>query len=79
MQDQARYSPNMVRLEPRPIPTTPDICGRHRRAEELRRLEKEISILEEELVGLDQADRVSTVCQEVLLTVDNRPDPLLPT
>ncbi|GLJ11165.1 hypothetical protein SUGI_0145110 [Cryptomeria japonica] len=79
MQDQSRNIPFIGRLEPRPIPTTTlDLRGKHRRIAELNRLEQEIKLLKEELDELEHTVEASTVCKEVLHTVENRPDPLLP-
>jgi len=69
----------MVRLEPRPTPGAPDLRGIHHRLAELNRLDQQIKHLEEELEKLDNTDRASTVCREVLLTIDNKPDAFLPT
>lgn len=78
MQGAGRRNPIIIRLEPRPAPSAPDVRGRRRRAAELNRLDQQIKILEEELENLDNTDRASTVCKEVLVTIDNKPDAFLP-
>ncbi|KAL1197602.1 Guanine nucleotide-binding protein subunit gamma 1 [Cardamine amara subsp. amara] len=55
-----------------------DARGKHRILAELARVEQEVTFLEQELEELDQADIVSTVCEELLFVIEKRPDPLLP-
>jgi len=79
MQGTARRNPDIKRLEPRPAPGTPDLRGINHKLAELNRLDQQIKDFEEELKKLDSTDRASTVCGEVLVTIDSRPDALLPT
>ncbi|CAM8988389.1 unnamed protein product [Rhodiola kirilowii] len=55
-----------------------DARGKHRIVAELKRMEQEARFLEEELVQLEKMDMASAVCQELLFSVESRPDPLLP-
>ncbi|KAL5702164.1 Guanine nucleotide-binding protein subunit gamma 1 [Ranunculus cassubicifolius] len=55
-----------------------DTRGKHRITAELKRLEQEARSLEEELEELERTERVSAACQQLLLNVESRPDPLLP-
>ncbi|KAG6574952.1 hypothetical protein SDJN03_25591, partial [Cucurbita argyrosperma subsp. sororia] len=55
-----------------------DTRGKHRIQAEVKRLEQEARILEEELEQLDKLDKASTKCKEMLSNVETRPDPLLP-
>ncbi|XP_023006763.1 guanine nucleotide-binding protein subunit gamma 2 [Cucurbita maxima] len=55
-----------------------DTRGKHRIQAEVKRLEQEARILEEELEQLDKLDKASTKCKEMLINVETRPDPLLP-
>ncbi|XP_026446579.1 guanine nucleotide-binding protein subunit gamma 1-like [Papaver somniferum] len=57
---------------------TGDTRGKHRILAELKRLEQETRSLEEELEELEKTEKVSAACRELLLSVDARPDPLLP-
>ncbi|KAK9137511.1 hypothetical protein Sjap_008105 [Stephania japonica] len=55
-----------------------DTRGKHRILAELKRLEQETRSLEDELQELERTEKVSVACQELLLMIDSRPDPLLP-
>ncbi|XP_022758309.1 guanine nucleotide-binding protein subunit gamma 2-like [Durio zibethinus] len=55
-----------------------DTRGKHRILAELKRVEQESSFLEEEMEELERTDNVSTLCEELLLSMETRPDPLLP-
>ncbi|RWR88830.1 guanine nucleotide-binding protein subunit gamma 1-like protein [Cinnamomum micranthum f. kanehirae] len=55
-----------------------DKRGKHRILAELKRLEQETRSLEEELEELERMDPVSVACEELLLKIETRPDPLLP-
>lgn len=55
-----------------------DTRGKHRIVAELKRLEQETKSLEEELELLEKTERVSAACQQLLLNVESKPDPLLP-
>ncbi|KAK9160796.1 hypothetical protein Syun_007137 [Stephania yunnanensis] len=55
-----------------------DTRGKHRILAELKRLEQETRSLEDELEELDRTENVSAACQELLLQIDSRPDPLVP-
>ncbi|XP_077243037.1 guanine nucleotide-binding protein subunit gamma 1-like [Tasmannia lanceolata] len=61
-----------------PSVTAADTRGKHRILAELKRLEQETRFLEEELEELEKTEKVSAACQELLLKVEYRPDPLLP-
>lgn len=69
----------MKRLEPRPTPGATDLRGINHKLAELNRLDQQIKDFEEELKKLDSTDTASAVCREVLVTIDSRPDALLPT
>ncbi|KAJ4969495.1 hypothetical protein NE237_016196 [Protea cynaroides] len=66
-----------VDLQVPEVPTA-DMRGKHRILAELKRLEQETRFLEQELEELEKTDKVSVACQELLLNVGSRPDPLLP-
>ncbi|KAL6532373.1 Guanine nucleotide-binding protein subunit gamma 2 [Orobanche gracilis] len=55
-----------------------DTRGKHRISAEFKRLEQEVRFLEEELEELEKVDKASGACKEMLLTIETRPDPLLP-
>ncbi|KAK0608587.1 hypothetical protein LWI29_032880 [Acer saccharum] len=55
-----------------------DTRGKHRIQAELKRLEQEARFLEEELEFLEKTDKASAACNEILINVEMRPDPLLP-
>ncbi|KAF9606514.1 hypothetical protein IFM89_025887 [Coptis chinensis] len=55
-----------------------DTRGKHRILAELKRLEQESKFLEEELEELERTEKVSAACQQLLLNVESKPDPLLP-
>uniref|UniRef100_A0A7N0UE33 G protein gamma domain-containing protein n=1 Tax=Kalanchoe fedtschenkoi TaxID=63787 RepID=A0A7N0UE33_KALFE len=55
-----------------------DARGKHRIAAELKRMEQEARFLEEELAQVEKMDLASAVCQEFVVSVESRPDPLLP-
>ncbi|KAL8121797.1 hypothetical protein AgCh_018510 [Apium graveolens] len=52
--------------------------GKHRILAELKRLEQEARILEEELDQIKKMEKASPACKELLVDVESRPDPLLP-
>ncbi|XP_068634721.1 guanine nucleotide-binding protein subunit gamma 1-like [Aristolochia californica] len=55
-----------------------DTRGKHRILAELKRLEQEMRFLEEEIEELEKTEKVSTACQESVVRIVARPDPLLP-
>ncbi|TYJ21601.1 hypothetical protein E1A91_A08G073600v1 [Gossypium mustelinum] len=55
-----------------------DTRGKHRILAQLKRVEQESKFLEEEMEELEKTDIVSTLCKELLLSMETRPDPLLP-
>ncbi|KAB2016118.1 hypothetical protein ERO13_D08G071900v2 [Gossypium hirsutum] len=55
-----------------------DTRGKHRILAQLKRVEQESKFLEEEMEELEKTDNVSTLCKELLLSMETRPDPLLP-
>eukprot|EP00252_Welwitschia_mirabilis_P008103 TRINITY_DN19810_c0_g1_i2.p1 TRINITY_DN19810_c0_g1~~TRINITY_DN19810_c0_g1_i2.p1 ORF type:complete len:115 (-),score=33.97 TRINITY_DN19810_c0_g1_i2:118-462(-) len=55
-----------------------DVRGKHRKLAELQKLNQEIRYLEEEIEELDKLERATNACKEMLVLIDNRPDPLLP-
>jgi len=79
MQGTTRWIPDMKRLEPRPTPGAPNLRGIQHRLSQLNHLEQQIKLLEDELEELHNTDRASTVCRDVLMTVDSRPDAFLPS
>ncbi|KAE8721383.1 Guanine nucleotide-binding protein subunit gamma 1 [Hibiscus syriacus] len=58
--------------------TATDTRGRHRILAELKRVEQKSKFLEEEMEVLEETDNVSTLCEELLRSIETRPDPLLP-
>ncbi|XP_019191386.1 PREDICTED: guanine nucleotide-binding protein subunit gamma 2-like [Ipomoea nil] len=52
--------------------------GKHRISAELKRLEQEARLLEEEMEQLDKMEKASAACKEMLHNVGTKPDPLLP-
>ncbi|XP_010252142.1 PREDICTED: guanine nucleotide-binding protein subunit gamma 2-like [Nelumbo nucifera] len=52
--------------------------GKHRMAAAITRLEHQIQIIQKELQELDTMDPSSTSCKEVISSVENVPDALLP-
>ncbi|KAH9298576.1 hypothetical protein KI387_030258, partial [Taxus chinensis] len=63
--------------KPKTPPRHPDIHGKYRKQAELNHLDKEISLLEEELRSLEGIPQASKCCKEVEEFVDTHPDPLL--
>lgn len=55
-----------------------DTRGKHRILADLKRLEQESRFLEEELEQLEKMGAASTSCNEMLIIVETKPDPLLP-
>ncbi|XP_022156276.1 guanine nucleotide-binding protein subunit gamma 2-like [Momordica charantia] len=55
-----------------------NLFGRHRITAAITRLQNEISIIEDELQKLESIGEASTVCQELVSSVESFPDPLLP-
>ncbi|XVF80862.1 hypothetical protein PTKIN_Ptkin15bG0109700 [Pterospermum kingtungense] len=55
-----------------------DTRGKHRILAELKLVEQESKSLEEEMEELEQTDSISTLCEELLRSMETRPDPLLP-
>ncbi|XP_023524424.1 guanine nucleotide-binding protein subunit gamma 2-like [Cucurbita pepo subsp. pepo] len=51
--------------------------GRHRISAAINRLQNEINIIEEELQQLESVGESSTVCKELVSSVESVPDPLL--
>ncbi|KAH7422802.1 hypothetical protein KP509_12G026400 [Ceratopteris richardii] len=60
------------KLEPRS-----DIRGRHRTQAELDFLTHEIEILKEELKRLETMEYSSVACKELVMRLENAPDPLI--
>ncbi|KAH1191831.1 Guanine nucleotide-binding protein subunit gamma 2 [Glycine soja] len=56
-----------------------DTRGKHRIHAELKRLEQEARFLEEELEQLERMEKASTSCKIMLINVETKPDPLLPS
>ncbi|KAI9106555.1 hypothetical protein K1719_022083 [Acacia pycnantha] len=52
--------------------------GKHRLQAAISHLNNEITIIEEELEKLETMDKSSSVCQELISSVESIPDPLLP-
>ncbi|GMI73792.1 Arabidopsis G-protein gamma-subunit 1, G-protein gamma-subunit 1 [Hibiscus trionum] len=55
-----------------------DNRGKHRILAELKHVEQESKFLEEEMEKLEETDNVSALCNELLRSMETRPDPLLP-
>ncbi|KAK7355854.1 hypothetical protein VNO80_15117 [Phaseolus coccineus] len=55
-----------------------DKRGRHRILAELKRLDQDSKFLQEELEELEKTENVSTICMDLLQSMESRPDPLLP-
>nr|CAD1827422.1 unnamed protein product [Ananas comosus var. bracteatus] len=65
---------------PLPLPQarTGGFLGRHRLSAAITRLDQEILSLQEEINELETMDPSSAACQEVLLSMEGKPEPLLP-
>ncbi|CAN6462975.1 unnamed protein product [Victoria cruziana] len=57
---------------------TADSRGKHRIQAELKRLEQEARCLEKELQELEAIENVSITCQDLVISVEAKSDPLLP-
>ncbi|KAI4301186.1 hypothetical protein L6164_034490 [Bauhinia variegata] len=55
-----------------------DRRGKHRILAELKRLEQDSKFLEDELAELEKSENVSTICNELIESMESKPDPLLP-
>ncbi|KAL3634484.1 hypothetical protein CASFOL_021538 [Castilleja foliolosa] len=55
-----------------------DSKGKHRISAELKRLDQETRFLEEELEELEKMEKASAACKEIVISIQRRPDPLLP-
>ncbi|KAI3468465.1 hypothetical protein Pfo_025128 [Paulownia fortunei] len=58
--------------------TTPGLMGKHRMAAAISFLNQQIQIIQDELDELETIGGVSTVCQELISSIDSVPDALLP-
>ncbi|KAK8515453.1 hypothetical protein V6N13_139568 [Hibiscus sabdariffa] len=76
-------SSSSVRSLPPPCPKSPpeypDLYGKRREAAKIQMLEREISVLEEELKSVDGLQPASRYCKEVTDFVMAKSDPLIPT
>ncbi|GLJ11837.1 hypothetical protein SUGI_0178250 [Cryptomeria japonica] len=63
--------------KPKTPPRHPDIHGKYRKQAELKHLDQEISLLEEELRSLEGLPPASRCCKEVEEFIHTHPDPLL--
>ncbi|XP_011082122.1 uncharacterized protein LOC105164967 [Sesamum indicum] len=61
-----------------PNTTAPGLMGKHRMAAAISYLNQQIQIIQDELDELETIGGVSTVCPELISTVDAVPDALLP-
>ncbi|XP_043693837.1 guanine nucleotide-binding protein subunit gamma 1-like isoform X2 [Telopea speciosissima] len=77
MQEVESETGSSVDLQVSAVPAA-DTRGKHRILAELKRLEQETRFLEQELEELEKTEKVSAACQELLLNVGTKPDPLLP-
>ncbi|KAE8675093.1 Guanine nucleotide-binding protein subunit gamma 1 [Hibiscus syriacus] len=64
--------------EQKPSASAADTRGKHRILAQLKRVEQESRLLQDEMEELERTDNVSTVSEELLLSLETRPDPLLP-
>ncbi|KAL4355531.1 hypothetical protein GQ457_06G029100 [Hibiscus cannabinus] len=64
--------------ELQPSGSAADTRGKHRILAELKRVEQESRFLEDEMEELERTDNISTLSSELLLSMETRPDPLLP-
>ncbi|PIN13406.1 hypothetical protein CDL12_13975 [Handroanthus impetiginosus] len=64
--------------EVRSVVGATDARGKHRISAELKRLEQETRFLEEELEQLDKMENASAACEELVINIETKPDPLLP-
>ncbi|KAI6684268.1 hypothetical protein NL676_030181 [Syzygium grande] len=55
-----------------------DKRGKYRIMAEIKRLEQDSKFLEEELEELERLEDASSICKELLLYVETKPDALLP-
>ncbi|CAL5413411.1 unnamed protein product [Camellia sinensis] len=67
-----------IRLAAAASAAAADTRGKHRISAELKRLEQEARLLEEELEQLEKMETASAACKELLIIVETKPDPLLP-
>ncbi|XP_039013838.1 guanine nucleotide-binding protein subunit gamma 2-like [Hibiscus syriacus] len=64
--------------EQQPSGSAADTRGKHRILAELKRVEQESRFLDDEMEELERTDNVSTLSEGLLLSMESRPDPLLP-
>ncbi|GMI66494.1 Arabidopsis G-protein gamma-subunit 1, G-protein gamma-subunit 1 [Hibiscus trionum] len=64
--------------EQQPSGSAADTRGKHRILAELKRVEQESRFLEDEMEELERTDNVSTSSEELLVSLETKPDPLLP-
>ncbi|GAA0164597.1 hypothetical protein LIER_20191 [Lithospermum erythrorhizon] len=62
----------------RSLEVTTDSKGKQRISAELKRVEQETKFLEEELEQLNEMEKASEACKELVAHTEARPDPLLP-
>ncbi|GMI84324.1 hypothetical protein HRI_002101700 [Hibiscus trionum] len=76
-------SSSSVRSLPPPCPKSPpeypDLYGKRRETAKIQMLEREISVLEEELKSVEGLQPASRYCKEVMEFVMAKSDPLIPT
>lgn len=71
--------PSIVRAAAVPKETSsPIFMGKHRMAAAVAQLHQQIQIIQEELDELETLGQSSTVCRELVSTVESVPDALLP-
>ncbi|CAJ2674883.1 unnamed protein product [Trifolium pratense] len=56
----------------------PGFYGKHRLQASISNLNNQINILQEELEKLETIGECSTICKDVISSVESNPDPLLP-
>ncbi|XP_073276400.1 guanine nucleotide-binding protein subunit gamma 1-like [Primulina huaijiensis] len=56
----------------------PGLMGKHRISAAISLLDQQIQIIQDELDELETVDGVSTVCQELISSIESAPDALLP-
>ncbi|KAI5656698.1 hypothetical protein M9H77_25491 [Catharanthus roseus] len=73
-------SPSGQTATNRPFPGvgTTGFMGKHRMTAAISYLEQQIQIIQEELDQLETLGQSSTVCKELVTSVESAPDPLLP-
>lgn len=63
---------------PQPVARNLGYVGKHRLSAAISRLDQELQSLQDELNELESMESASAACQEVIISTEGKPDPLLP-